>query len=488
MFHRSRLFLTPLFLALSVFQAPALTALPSPAAAAATRPCRIEVVEKGTGWPVPLVELITTNAMRFVTDNAGVIAFDLPELMGREVWFDINGYGYERGKDGFGYRGARLKMDPGKTHRIEINRTIVARRIGRVTGAGLFGESQKLGAELNWPESGEAGRDSVLSAIYKGRLHWLWGDTSLANYPLGIFDSTSATSTVRPLSSFEPPLRLKLEHFRNEKGAIRAVAKMPGEGPTWLSGYVVLPDATGAPRLVAAFSKIRNRHEEYQRGLCVWNDATESFELLRVIWTKPRSETKGATKGGARTGPNQKPPPMPMGHPVLWKDEQGREWALFGNPFPALRCPATFEAWQNPGTWEVLKPPETVRPADGLAEIKPHTGSIAWNAYRQRWVTIFVQKFGKPSFLGEIWYAEAKTPTGPWGPAVKVLSHENYSFYNPLAHPDFTPPDSPLLFFEGTFTDEFANKPHPVPRYNYNQILYRLDLDDPALAPCRQGE
>ncbi|MCU0979161.1 MAG: hypothetical protein MUF25_08345, partial [Pirellulaceae bacterium] len=76
--------------------------------AAAMEPCRIEVVEKGSGWPVPLVELRTTHHVRFVTDNAGVIAFDLPELMGRETWFDVAGWGYEAAKDGFGFRGARL--------------------------------------------------------------------------------------------------------------------------------------------------------------------------------------------------------------------------------------------------------------------------------------------------------------------------------------------------------------------------------------------
>ena len=59
------------------------------ATAAAVQPCAIEVVEKGTGWPVPLVELRTTHNMRFVTDNAGVIAFDLPESMGRRTWFDV---------------------------------------------------------------------------------------------------------------------------------------------------------------------------------------------------------------------------------------------------------------------------------------------------------------------------------------------------------------------------------------------------------------
>jgi hypothetical protein len=115
------------------------------------------------------------------------------------------------------------------------------------------------------------------------------------------------------------------------------------------------------------------------------------------------------------------------------------------------------------------------------------SGSIAWNAYRNRWVTAFTQTFGTPSAFGEVWYAEADTPFGPWGPAVKVLSHDNYAFYNPRLHPEFTPADSPVLLFEGTHSKTFANRPEPTPRYDYNQILYRLDLDDAKLAPARNS-
>ena len=135
--------------------------------------CRIEVVEKGSGWPVPLVELRTTHHARFITDNAGLIAFDLPELMGHETWFDVIGHGYEVPKDGFGMRGVRLKPEPGKTLRVEVTRTILAKRLGRLTGGGLFAESQKLGHDLEWRESGVLGCDSVQNAVHRGRLFWL---------------------------------------------------------------------------------------------------------------------------------------------------------------------------------------------------------------------------------------------------------------------------------------------------------------------------
>ena len=43
-----------------------------------------------------------------------------------------------------------------------------------------------------------------------------------------------------------------------------------------------------------------------------------------------------------------------------------------------------------------------------------HGGSVYWNAYRNRWVMITVESFGSTSVLGEVWYAEADTPLGPW--------------------------------------------------------------------------
>jgi hypothetical protein len=440
------------------------------ALAAAAAPCRIEVVDKACGWPVPMVELQTLHSARFVTDNAGVIAFDLPELMGRETWFEVKGQGYEIKKDGFGYAGFRFTPEPGRTKRIEVERVIIARCLGRITGGGLFGESQKLGAEPAWRESGVLGQDSVQNAVYGGKLFWVWGDTTLPRYPLGIFDSTGATTAPQPLAALEPPLRLPLGYFRDKQGVPKGLAKMPGSGPTWISALASLPDAQGRERLVATYVKVQGFLHAYRQGLAVWDDDEDGFKMLRLLW----EESPGSPH----------PPPAPDGHAVQWRDEAGKSWALFGNPFPTMRCPATFEAWQNTNSWERLRP-QTELPAAGTDEkVRPHTGSIAWNAWRKRWVAVFVQAGGKPSPLGEVWYAEARAPTGPWGRAVKILSHDNYTFYNPSLHPEFTPQNSPVLLFEGTHAAEFARDPPPTPRYDYNQILYRLDLDDPRLLPA----
>jgi hypothetical protein len=51
-------------------------------------------------------------------------------------------------------------------------------------------------------------------------------------------------------------------------------------------------------------------------------------------------------------------------------------------------------------------------------------------------------------------------------------------------YPEFTSADSPILIFEGTYTATFSDNKRPTPRFDYNQVLYRLDLDDPALRPA----
>jgi hypothetical protein len=45
----------------------------------------------------------------------------------------------------------------GKNLRIEVERKIIAKRLGRLTGASIFAESQKLGLENSWHESGVLG-------------------------------------------------------------------------------------------------------------------------------------------------------------------------------------------------------------------------------------------------------------------------------------------------------------------------------------------
>jgi hypothetical protein len=434
--------------------------------------CRVIVRDKETAWPVPLVELRTTNQVRFVSDNAGVIALTLPDRMHRETWFHVVGHGYQVPADGFGMRGVRLTPRPNETLTVEVERTAIARRIGRLTGGGLFAESQQLGEFQDWQESPLVGCDSVQLVIFGDRAFWNWGDTSVARYPLGNFHMTGATSGLDLFSSCEPPLRPTFDYFLNDKGSPRPMAPIDGPGPTWLTGFAVLPDMEGQDHLVACYRKIRPPLTTYEIGLCEWHEQQREFVATARLWHEAS---------------NSAPPShVAEGHSVAWSDAQGQQWRLFGNPLPQLRCRNHYEAWRDTATWEPLQPQTEIPSADGKSAVTPHSGSIGWNAFRQRWVTVFVQKFGSPSAFGEVWYAEADSPLGPWGPAVKVLSHENYTFYNPRLHAELSPAGSAILLFEGTYSQEFANHPAPTPRYDYNQILYRLDLDDARLESARQ--
>jgi hypothetical protein len=121
-----------------------------------------------------------------------------------------------------------------------------------------------------------------------------------------------------------------------------------------------------------------------------------------------------------------------------------------------------------------LQDPETGKP------VYAHSGSVYWNQHRRRWIMITVEA-GGTSPLGEVRYAEADAPVGPWVYARKIATHDRYSFYNPKQDPMFDKDDGRVIFFEGTYSNSFSGNPNPTPRYDYNQIMYKLDLADPRL-------
>jgi hypothetical protein len=130
-----------------------------------------------------------------------------------------------------------------------------------------------------------------------------------------------------------------------------------------------------------------------------------------------------------------------------------------------------------------LKADEVLLKLQDIETGKPivaHSGSVTWNRYRQRWIMIALE-LGGTSMLGEVWYAEADTPIGPWAYARKIVTHDRYDFYNPKQDSFFDKQDGRVIFFEGTYASTFSGNPNPTPRYDYNQIMYKLDLADERL-------
>jgi hypothetical protein len=489
-----------------------------PADNARSRVFRIHVVEEGTGRGVPLVELKTVNQIRYVTDSNGIVAFDEPGLFDRKVFFSITSHGYEVEKDGLGYRGKALDVSHGGSADIVIRRINIARRLYRVTGGGIYRDSVLTGDPVPIREpllNGKVfGQDSVVNAVYQGKIHWFWGDTNRPDYPLGNFHVPGATSELPAQGGLEPEIGVNLSYFLDDQGFARPIAPLPGEGPTWISGLVVLKDHDGRERMFATYAKIRKMLEVYERGLAEFNAQSLRFE--KVVQFPEASKYAGE---------------FPDGHPFLYQDK-GIEYVYYASPYPLVRVPANpdqlkkielSEAYTclKPGTkpslqqfdrgpdgllrygWKTRTPllrqeqqtklivERRIKPEDVLLNLRDidsgkvvvaHGGSVYWNAYRRRWVMITVESYGSTSLLGEVWYSEADSPLGPWVYARKIVTHDKYSFYNPKQHPVFDKDGGRIIFFEGTYTTTFSGNHDPTPRYDYNQIMYQLDLSDPRLA------
>ncbi len=430
------------------------------------KPFKIEIVDDENEQPIPLIELRTTSELRWVSDNAGVVAIDAPELFDREVWFGIQGHGYRFKEDGFGYRGLRVTPKHGGASKVRLHREMIAQRIGRLTGSGLLAESQKLGEHPDYRESGVTGCDSVVTTAWKGKRFWLWGDTKVFRYPLGVFNTLGATTELKPFDVSSQPIKPTFQYFRKEDGMVRGIANIPAKGPVWLSGLVSLRDSLGTEHLVASYVVVKEFLTVVERGLCEWNSERESFEPMLIVWKLDETAER-----------QPEAVLIPDGHVVRYRDEANQNWLLFANPLPRVKLHDSYEAWKDPKAWHSIDVPKTLQTKEG-ATLQVHQGAMAWSDYRSSWFTIFTQSAGDSSYLGEVWFAESDSPFGPWTNLIKIVTHNNYTFYNPCIHADWTEPGSSAVYFEGTYTAEFAKHPEKTPRYDYNQILYRLDLNE----------
>jgi hypothetical protein len=492
-----------------------------PAADPPPRPFAIQVVDADTQRGVPLVELRTTGEVRFVTDSAGLAAVDEPGLFGRTVFFHGQSHGYEFPADGFGFHGRALEVVPGGEARLEMKRLNLAERLYRITGEGIYRDSLRLGkpTPIEHPllNAQVVGQDSAQAAVYRGRVHWFWGDTTQVRYPLGNFRTSGAVSDLPGHGGLDPAVGVNLRYFTDSGGFSKKICPFdPPEGVVWIDGLVVVPDAAGRERLVARFARLKGLGEMLEHGAVIYNDDRDEFE--RAADFAPADLAR-----------------CPHGHSFAHR-EGDLEHVYFGNPFPNVRVRRSleavldavqYEAWTclpegtAPGEqpnrverdaqgrphyrWTKQAPP--LRPDDerqllaagalrpGEARWQPqdvetgkpvaiHAGSVQWNPWRQRWIMIAAEQ-GGTSFLGECWYAEAREPTGPWTKARKIVSHDRYSFYNPVHHPFFDQQGGRVIYFEGTYSHTFSGNDQPTPRYDYNQIMYRLDLSDPRLAKAQ---
>ena len=490
----------------------------------------IQVVDRATGRGVSLVELTTVDDVTWVTDSAGYVALREPQLLGQTIFLKVTSPGYAVDRDGFGIAGVRLTLGAGEPQRIELTRLNHAERLYRITGRDRYLDSQRLGKAVPAGVPEEQGRvvgqDSVQTAVYRDRLYWFWGDTNQLTYPLGLFRTAGAVSGLPGAAGMDPGRDPGLRYFVGENGFARAMVEVANrEGVVWIQGVSVVRDDRGEPRMVCQYSRRRGLSEPLEQGHMVWNDARELFEVLETL---PLEETWRQIAG----------------HPVLVEDG-GQPYLYFGNPFLVTRVPATLSALQDRESYESWtcvrqtagrevgagREEELERDASGrliwgwkkappvtqrdeqrwlkAGRIRPdelrffpedagrpgqrvlmHAGTVSWNAWRKKWVMIAnaeAWEKDSPSYLGEVYYAEAEAAQGPFRRAIKIATHPGQSFYNPCHHAEFDEMGGRVLYFEGTYTNTFTQSP-ATPRYNYNQLMYRLDLSGAWLGEVRAGK
>jgi hypothetical protein len=303
---------------------------------------------------------------------------------------------------------------------------------------------------------------------------------------------------------------LDFHYFTNAEGFTREMCPSKKPGPIWISGLTVVGGA-GKEELFAHYTRVQGLEKKLEQGYVVWDDARSEFRFLKEI---PLSETWRLMDG----------------HPIrLTEDEKTYLAGTFC--FPVVRVPedrdrlldpASHEAFTclDPGgdvrrdaqgkpdyRWQKELPPLQSQQENDLvkqgklklqeahflprdSEGKPvvlHGGSVTWNPWRKKWLLIATHMAARESLLGNLVYSEADSPVGPWRRAVTVVTHNQYTFYNPVHHPFLDTAGGRVIFFEGTYTAEFSGNSRPTPRYDYNQILYRLDLADPRLGAARSS-
>jgi hypothetical protein len=496
----------------------------TPAAADPHDYFRITVVDAATGRGVPLVELQTTNSVRYYTDSNGIAAIGDPELMGQKVYFHVRSHGYEFPADGFGNRGVAFLVKPGGQGQIHLKRLNIAERLYRITGAGIYRDSVLVGAPV--PIKAPLlnglvmGQDTVEVTPYRDKLYWFFGDTDRPSYPLGLFQTSGATSLLPGRGGLAPDRGVDLTYWVDSNtGFSKAMIPLQPDfdGPIWIAGLFTINADAGRERLITHYSHLDHSGKIAEHGLALFNDDKAIFEKLKVYDLDTPFNIDGHPFR-AQIGKETYLYFPSMALESFYLERVRADMADVVDPrsYEAFTCLAPGARYDKENTrlertpdgrliwgWKrdtaplsydeerqlvaagKLTPGEALvqlRDIDTGATFRPHGGSTYWNPYLGRWIMLVSEAYGKPSFLGELWFAVADTPVGPWVYARKIVTHDKYTFYNPTQHPFFDQEDGRLIYFEGTYTATFSGNEDRTPRYNYNQIMYRLALDDPRLA------
>ena len=470
------------------------------AALPASTPYWVRVSDSQTGRGVPLVQLSTAlDNMRFWTDSNGIAVIDEPAMQDRDVIFTIKSHGYEFEERIFDQPAYRVHVQAGTHTELKIRRVNLAERLYRITGEGIYRDSILAGvaAPIEQPllNGGVTGQDTNISIPYQGKLFWCYGDTM--GLAAALFSVSCATSLPPGKGGLNPDAGIDLTYFVDGKGFSRAMLPLPRPGLVWIEGLFTAHDESGRERLVATYTRQSGLTPPTERGVAVFNDAKAVFEPVaqfRILRGHKSSHPFRVTENGVtywylfphqRVRDEWKAIVDPESYESFTCLERG---SAFDAKQPSLeRKPDGSLAWAwKAGTDRIEASEERRLISRGLmkqaeayfplrdAATGSETGAtpscVTWNDFRKKWILLSER-------VGAVYYADADAPIGPWDRAVKIVAHNDYNFYNVVQHPFFDRDGGKVIYFEGTYVTSFSNAKEATPRYDYNQILYRLSLD-----------
>lgn len=495
---------------------------------------KLRVIDSQTGRGVPLVQ-VSVAGEQYFTDSNGLLAIDSPNLLDQVRQYDLASYGY-------GSTSLLLTASEGTQNTLTLNRLNRAERLYRATGAGIYRDSVALGEPVPIAKpisnANVLGQDSVQPIIYDGQVYWFWGDTLYEDGGGvgGNYWTSGAKSQLPAAGGLNPSQGIDYQYFEDGQGQARAMFPQyrPTGKPVWIDGLFTVLDETGAERLLSHYVNVESFLPTYvlrEQGLAIYDDRQERFLKIQDYGVAPEQQFG--------TGP----PIVPVGHSFR-HSTGGVDYIYFGENYPNVRVRDNWQAVNDITQWEAFTPLQAGARYDadnppleldafgepvygwkkntdplgteifeemvarghlsradapvGLVDfetgrdVRLHRSSVYWNEYRNKWIMIGNESAGEGSFLGEVWFSEAPTPSGPWKDAIKVATHADptgalggsYSFYNPTQLPFFDEQDGRIIYFQGTYSTNFFDSAPMTPEYEYNQITYRLDLSTiPQLAP-----
>lgn len=447
----------------------------------------IHVVDESNGRGIPMATVRLANGATHLTDSAGWVRIDEPGLMHRKLRIEVNSPGYGLAAEDSDSNSLLVQLAASGDAVIKLVRLDIAERAYRITGAGIYRDSELLGREVPLPSgsfsSGLLSASGTQRITLGKKVLWCWRDALLSHERIPSLGVVGAFSQIPDSGGLDPTQGVHFSYLPTGSDQVESLLIAEEPGIMWIEGLASVQDENGADAVVAHYVRQGSKGERAEHGIALW---TEEQRFERIVVLGEEYEWQ-----------------FPSGQAVRQRTNE-QDWCYFASPFCHVRCPARLDAVRNPAAyqaltwdssakapvWQQTLPPMTQRDesswvAEGRVQ-HPHTqvedhatrkpvpvldASIEWNPHHHCYIMIAA------SVDGDIWMAESTQIEGPWQRAIRIVNAEPGMCTKPVQHPFMNQEGGRIIWFETALLDTNA------PRYDGNELMHRLDLDDPRLKP-----